>query len=76
MMKFAFETVKDDVVRVLTVYNSKPEAMEHADAIKKAFAQYEGLLTLISADYDEDNNHTDNKCRVYEVWKWKGNEYA
>ena len=68
MKRFAIEVVKGNDSRILGTYDTKEQGYEVGKSYVQALAGQGGLVTLIYADFDENNKRTSNECRVFDVW--------
>ena len=68
MKRFAIEIVRGNDTRILGTYDTKEQGTEVGKSYAQALAGQSGLVTLVYADFDENNKRTSNDCRIYEVW--------
>ena len=69
MKRFAIEVVKGNGSRILGTYDTKEQGYEVGKSYVQALAGQGGLVTLVYADFDENNKPTSNERRIYEVWE-------
>lgn len=69
MKRFAIEVVKGNDSRILGTYDTKEQGCEVGKSYVQALAGQGGVVTLIYADFDENNKRTSNECRLFEVWE-------
>lgn len=69
MKRFAIEVVKDNDSRILGTYDTKEQGYEVGKSYVQALAGQGGLVTLVYADFDENNKPTSNERRIFEVWE-------
>ena len=69
MKRFAIEVVKDNDSRILGTYDTKEQGYEVRKSYVQALAGQGGLVTLVYADFDENNKPTSNERRIFEVWE-------
>lgn len=68
MRKFAICITKGSQERIVSTHLTRKEAMENGEKVNEQITRAEGIVSCISADFDEDGNRTDNKSRLYHVW--------
>lgn len=68
MKRFAIEIVKGNDTKILGTYDTKEQGFEAGRSYAQAFAGEDGVVTLIYADFDENNKPTSNEDRIFEVW--------
>lgn len=68
MIKFAVTLTKGDNRKVLEVCDTKEQAMEKGAEYRNQFSMDSGILSCISAEFDENNNRTDKKYNLIHSW--------
>lgn len=68
MIKFAVTITKGDNRKILEICDTKDEAMEKGEKHRKSLTMDSGILSCISADFDENNNRTDKKYNLIHSW--------
>lgn len=69
MKKYAIKLTKDDNVTILGVCNTKAEATELGNELRKQHSKDEGLLACIEADFDESNRMIGNSYKLLEIFR-------
>lgn len=68
MLKFALILIKDNEQTVINTFENKDEAIENGKSYYENECSGKDTLACILADFDENNQRTDRKCRIYKVW--------
>lgn len=68
MIKYAISITKENNKKILAICDTKEQAMEKGEEYKKQFSKDSGILSCISADFDENNNRTDKKYKLIHSW--------
>ena len=68
MKRFAIEIVRGNGTRILGTYDTKEQGQEVGRSYARALAGEGGLVTLIYADFNENNKRTSNECRIFDIW--------
>lgn len=68
MKRFAIEIVKGNDTKILGAYDTKEQGFEAGRSYAQTLAGEGGVVTLIYADFDENNNQISNEERIFEVW--------
>lgn len=69
MKKYAIKLTHNDDVTILTVCNTKQEALDQGTALRKQYSRDAGLLALIEADFDENDQLIGNGYKLHEVFR-------
>lgn len=69
MKKFAIKLTRNDDVTILAVCNTKTEAMEQGTELRKKYSRDAGLLALIEADFDENDQMIGTGYKLHEVFR-------
>ena len=69
MRKYAIKLTHNDDVTILTVCNTKEEALKQGTALRKQYSRDAGLLALIEADFDESDRMTENGYKLHEIFR-------
>lgn len=69
MKKFAVEITKGNTETVIAVRDTKEEAKAFGDEYFKTMSRDQGILTLFSGEFDEDNQRVDMSERVHHIWR-------
>lgn len=69
MKKYAIKLTHNNDVTILTVCNTKEEALEQGTALRKRYSRDAGLLALIEADFDENDQMIGNGYKLHEVFR-------
>ena len=67
-MKYAITLTKEDTKTVLYVSENKDDAMNYGNEKYKELTHGDGVLSCISADFDDDNNIIGNKYSLLHSW--------
>lgn len=67
-MKYAVTITKGDSRKILEICDTKDEAMEKGVEHKKRFSMDSGILSCISADFDDYGNIIDGNYRLHYSW--------
>lgn len=67
MKRFAIKLTKNDDVTILGVRKTKEQAMELGMELRKQYARDAGLLAVIEADFNEDNQMIGTNYKLHEV---------
>lgn len=68
MRKFAICITKGNKEKIVSIYLTREEAMKNGATVSKQITRADGIVSCISADFDEEGNRTDNKSRLYHAW--------
>ena len=68
MKRFAIEIVRGNDTRILGTYDTKEQGQEVGRSYAQALAGEGGVVTLIYADFNEQNKRTSNECRIFDIW--------
>ena len=69
MKKFAITLTKRGTQdRVIEVFPSKKEAYAAGPRYRKIYNRSDGLLSMISGNFDEEDNRLDDSCIFYTAW--------
>lgn len=68
MTKYAIKFTKDNTIKILAIFESKDAAMNVGAEYRKQYTREQGLISCISADFDENNNMVGNSYRLLESW--------
>lgn len=68
MTKYAIKLTKDDTTTILEIFESKDAAINAGAEYRKQYTREQGLISCISADFDENNNMVGNSYRLLESW--------
>lgn len=68
MTKYAIKHTKDDTTTILEIFESKDAAINAGTEYRKQYTREQGLISCISADFDENNNMVGNSYRLLESW--------
>lgn len=68
MKRFAIEIVKGNDTKILGAYDTKEQGFEAGRSYAQTLAGEGGVVTLIYADFDENNKPTSKEVRIFEVW--------
>lgn len=68
MKRFAIEIVRGNDARILGTYDTKERGCEVGRSYAHALAGEGGVVTLIYADFDENNKRNSNEERIFEMW--------
>lgn len=69
MKKFAIEVTKGDTETVIAVRDTKEEARAFGDEYFKTMSRDQGILTLFSGEFDENNQRVNMSECVYYIWR-------
>ena len=69
MTKYAIKLTKDDTGTILAIFESKEAAINAGAEYRKQYPREQGLISCISADFDESNNMVGNSYRLLEAWR-------
>ena len=69
MKKYAIKLTHNDDVTILTVCNTKEEALDRGTVLRKQYSRDAGLLALIEADFDENDWMIGNGYKLHEVFR-------
>lgn len=69
MTKYAIKLTKDDTSTILAIFETKDVAMKAGAEYRKEYTREQGLISCISADFDESNNMVGNSYRLLESWR-------
>lgn len=67
MKRFAIKLTKNDDVKILGVRETKEQAIALGLELRKQYSRDTGLLAVIEAEFDSDNNMLGNAYRLLEV---------
>ena len=68
MKKFALKITKGDDVKILAVFDDKQSAMIAGAEYRKTISRDAGLLALIEADFDENNQMVGSGYKLHEIF--------
>ena len=68
MKKFALTLTRGNERTILSLHDSKEEAMAEGEKIQKILTRDAGFLALIYAEFDSNNNIIDGKYKFYHGW--------
>ena len=69
MRKFAVKLTKNDNVCILGVCQTKEQAMELGMELRKQYSRDAGLLAVIEAEFDENNQMIGVAYRLHEIFR-------
>ena len=69
MRKFAIKLTKNDDVTILEVFDDKPAAMAASREYRKTISRDAGLLGLIEADFDKNNQMIGTSYKLHDVFR-------
>lgn len=69
MKKYALKLTRGDDVKILAVYDDKPTAMAAGAEYRKTISRDAGLLGLIEADFDENDQMTGVAYKLHEIFR-------
>lgn len=69
MKKFAIKLTRNDDVTILAVCDTKTEAIELGTGLRKQYSRDAGLLALIEADFDGNNQMIGNGYKLHKVFR-------
>lgn len=68
MRKFALKLTKGDTQKILLVCDSEEAAMQEGVKILDTLRKTDGLLSVIQADFDENNNIVGGGYKLFHAW--------
>lgn len=68
MRKFALKLTKGDTQKILLVCDSEDTAMQEGKKILGTLRKTDGLLSVIQADFDENNNIVGGGYKLFHAW--------
>lgn len=68
-MKYAIEITKGDDITILQVFDDKPTAMAAGAEYRKTISRDAGLLALIEADFDENDQMIGTGFKMHEIFR-------
>ena len=68
MEKFILSLTKENDKTILSVHNTKAEAITEGESIIKRLPVNSGLLTVIYSEIDENNNLIGKNYKLYYSW--------
>lgn len=68
MTKYAIKLTKDDTITILAIFESKDAAINSGAEYRKQYTREQGLISCISAAFDENNNMVGNSYRLLASW--------
>ena len=68
MEKFILSLTKGNDKTILSVHNTKAEAMADGERIIKKLPANSGLLTVLYGGIDENNNIVGKSYKLYHAW--------
>lgn len=69
MTKYAIKLTRNDDVTILAVCNTKTGAIELGTELRKRYSRDAGLLALIEADFNENDQMVGNGYKLHEVFR-------
>ena len=69
MKKYALKLTRGDDVKILAVYDDKPTALAAGAEYRKTISRDAGLLTLIEAEFNTDDNMIGEGYKLLEVFR-------
>ena len=69
LKKFAVEITKGNTETVIAVRNTREEAEAFAEEYVKTMSKDQGLLTLFSGEFDENDQRIDMNERILRIWR-------
>ena len=69
MTKYAIKLTKDDISTILAIFESRDSALNAGAEYRKQYTREQGLISCISAVFDESNNIVGNSYRLLESWR-------
>ena len=67
-MKYALKLTRGDDVKILAVYDDKSAAMAACAEYRKTISRDAGLLSLIEAEFDENNQMIGVAYKLHEIF--------
>lgn len=67
-MKYALKLTRGDDVKILAVYDDKSAAMAAGAEYRKTISRDAGLLSLIEAEFDENNQMIGVAYKLHEIF--------
>ena len=68
MIKFAVTLTKGDNRKILEICDTKDEAIAKGEKHRKSLTMDSGILSCISAEFDENNNRLNNTYKLIHSW--------
>lgn len=68
MKRYAIEIIRGNDTRLFGTYDTKEQGREVGRSYAQALAGEGGVVTLIYADFNENNKRTSYECRIFDIW--------
>lgn len=69
MTKYAIKLTKNDDVTILGVCETEKDAIALGADLRKKYTRDQGLLAMIEAEFDENNQMIGNRYKLLEVFR-------